>query len=54
MTLVSLEISMKRIVSQSKVESITPTAYAVLSLFATRFAACAGGIWVTFIEPYLI
>ena len=32
--------------------------YAVLPvatvLFATRFAACTGDIWVTFIEPYLI
>ena len=33
---------------------ITLTPYAVLQLFATRFAACTGGIWVTFIEPYLI
>ena len=29
------------------------TPYAVLPLIATRFAACSGGIWVTFIEPYL-
>ena len=33
---------------------ITSTPYAVLPLFATRFAACTGGIRVTFIEPYLI
>ena len=33
---------------------ITSTMYAVLPLFATRLAACTGGIWVTFIEPYLI
>ena len=35
-------------------EIITSTLYAVLPLFATRFAACTGVIWVTFIEPYLI
>ena len=28
--------------------------YAVLPLFATRFAARTGGIYDTFIEPYLI
>ena len=33
---------------------ITSTPYAVLPLFAPSFAACTGGIWVTFIEPYLI
>ena len=33
--------------------SITSTPYAVLPLFATRFSACTGGIWVIFIEPYL-
>ena len=30
---------------------ITPTPYMVLPLFATRFAACAGGIRVSFIQP---
>ena len=29
---------------------ITSTPYAVLPLFATRFAACTEGIWVTFIR----
>ena len=33
---------------------ITSTPYAVLLLFAARFVACTGGIWVIFIEPYLI
>ena len=33
---------------------ITSTSYAVSPLFATRFAACTEGIWVIFIEPYLI
>ena len=33
---------------------ITSTPNAVLPLFTTSFAACTGGIWVTFIEPYLI
>ena len=33
---------------------ITSTPYAMLPLFATGFAACTGGIWFTFIEPYLI
>ena len=33
---------------------ITSTPYAVLPLFATRFAACTGGIWITIIESYLI
>ena len=33
--------------------SITSAPYGVLPLSATRFAACTGGIWVTFFEPYL-
>ena len=32
---------------------ITPTPYMVLPLFATRFAAYAGGIRVSFIQPHL-
>ena len=32
------------------VEVMFSTLYAVFSLFATRFALCPGGIWVTFIE----
>ena len=28
---------------------ITSTLYAVLPLFATRFVACSGGIWVIFL-----
>ena len=32
---------------------ITPTPYMVLPLFATRFAAYAGGIQVSFIQPRL-
>ena len=34
--------------------TITSTSYTVLPLFAARFAARTGGIWVTFIEPDLI
>ena len=33
---------------------ITLTPYMVLPLFATRFADCAGGIRVSFIEPHLV
>ena len=33
-------------------EVIMSTPFAVLPLFATRFAACIGGIWINFIEPY--
>ena len=33
---------------------ILSTTYVVLSLFATRFAARAGGIWVSFMKLYLI
>ena len=32
---------------------ITLTPYVVLQLFATRFAAYAGGILVSFIQPHL-
>ena len=32
---------------------ILSTLYAVLSLYTTRFAACTGGIYVSFIEAYL-
>ena len=39
---------------QGLLKSITSTPYGVLPVFATRFAACTGGIWVTFIEPHLI
>ena len=35
------------------VDVITPTPYMVLPLFATRFAAYAGGIRVSFIQPRL-
>ena len=34
--------------------TILSTPYAVLPLFATRFSACTGGIWVSFIVPYLL
>ena len=34
--------------------TIKSTPYAVLPMFATRFAPCTVGIWVTFIEPYII
>ena len=39
---------------ETSVSIITSNPYAVLPLFAARFAACTGGNWVTFIEPYLI
>ena len=33
--------------------TITSTPCTVLPVFATRFAACTGGTWLTFMEPYL-
>ena len=33
---------------------ITSTPYAMLPLFASKFAECTGGIQITFIEPYII
>ena len=38
----------------SRAGTVTSTPYVVLPLFATMFAACAGGISDTYIEPYLI
>ena len=35
---------------QGLLNSITQTPYGVLPLFATRFAVCTGGIWVTSIS----
>ena len=37
---------------RKKMSPILSTPYTVLSLFATRFGARAGGIWVSFIEPF--
>ena len=37
----------------SAIIGITPTPYMVLPLFAARFADCAGGIQVSFIQPRL-
>ena len=45
-TLVMLDLS-------AAFDSITPTPYMMFPLFATRFAAYAGGILVSFIQPHL-
>ena len=37
----------------SHICQITSTPYAVLPLFATKFAACTGGNWVTFISSHI-